>query len=113
MTKVSQLPSILAGFIGGMAFLISCGGGSGGVTNEVSAQVPTEQMYCTSNNRLVAPTGINNEIDVYPLRCYDSNGNLNNNTSTLADYYAQGWRISLMTENPGTGPSPFSYVFEK
>lgn len=88
MKKYSVVPAAIAGFIGGVAFLISCGGGSGsnGIgPNTAIANVPTAQLVC---DRLT--TGNLELTD--PFNCFDTDGNAFSNL-TLSEIFSQGWKI--------------------
>ena len=105
----SKISYVVAGFVGGMAFLVSCSGGSGGgLISDAEAAVPAEQMFCkrvnfsnSSANNLVSESadGIPNGIPVAnSLACYDTLGV--SQTTSLDVVYSQGWRILIY---PGTG----------
>jgi hypothetical protein len=90
MKKLSVFPVALAAFIGGIAFIVSCGGGSSsGVIglNTAIANVPTEQMFCRS--RAGSPLRPDSQVD----NCFDTNGN-NYGAAlfTISELWADGWR---------------------
>jgi hypothetical protein len=91
MKKWSFVPVALAGFIGGVAFIVSCGGGSsssGIGPNTAIGDVPPEQLIC---DRLT--TGNYGLSD--PFNCFDTDGN-SQSSVTLSSIFAQGWRIQLV-----------------
>ena len=98
----SKISYVVAGFVGGVAFLISCGGGSGGsLVSDVEAAVPAEQMLC----KLTDPGTAQGNYMIYEgtsafpngtpvpnsLACYDTSGV--NQTTSIDIVYSQGWRI--------------------
>lgn len=86
MKKFAYIPVALAGFIGGVAFLVACGGGSGSGLNSTTAAVPTEQMFCRPSDAQPRPTTILEG-------CFDSNGN-NRANITIPEVLAEGWRAN-------------------
>ena len=108
MAKRSYVPSVLAGFIGGIAFLISCDS-SGINTNPASATVTANQMFCYSISGLLFDiSGANPPSPkVDSLNCYDTSG-----TALLTDLgnvYSKGWRIVELQDFGGIQ----AFVFEK
>ena len=101
-----------AGFVGGIAFLVSCGGGSGGgPISSADAAVPVNQMVCrVIGGRLWDSTtnGIPNMSA--NLVCYDTSGT--GRTISIADAYAEGWRIQIGLVGASDGSS-LHYIFEK
>ena len=88
MKKWSVFPTVAAGFIGGVAFLMSCGGGSGssGIgLNTAIGNIPTDQLIC---DRLT--TGNFELTD--PFNCFNTDGNTYSSI-TLSQLFTDGWRI--------------------
>ncbi len=105
----SKISYVIAGFVGGVAFLVSCSGGSGGgPISDAEAAVSANQMYCEGATSLWqgASNGIPNIADA--LVCYETNGT--GRSISIADAYAEGWRIQLMAAASTAG---LRYIFEK
>ena len=108
----SKFSYVVAGFVGGMAFLISCSGGSGGSSvSEVEAAVPINQMVCQIPGGSLwnsTTSGIPNLLSI--MECYDTSGT--GRTISIADAYAEGWRIQigLLAASDASGAR---YIFEK
>ena len=97
----------VTGFVGGVAFLISCGGGGGSGSGSISsadAAVPTEQMWCQGVQDLVDLNGIPDPVG---LRCYDTNNR--SIVFSLENAYAEGWRLEYSI----VIGSAFRHVFVK
>ena len=112
MNSRSKFAYAVAGFVGGVAFLISCSGGSGGdsgssLINDADAAVAANQMVCEGAQSLWNGTssGIPN-IGPF-LVCYDTSGT--GRTISIADAYAEGWRVQLFT----VVGSQVKYIFEQ
>ena len=102
-----------AGFMGGIAFLISCSDGSGrNSISEVEAAVAIDQMYCEGESSLWNGTSSGTPNVGPALVCYDTGGT--GRTISIADAYAEGWRIQLVASlgDGSSSPFPARYVFE-
>ena len=101
--QISKLSMILIGFIGGVAFLISCGSDS---TNDVAAaDVPVidDQMYCTSNAFIVDETSTTDT-----LFCMKQSTKVQQRYKSLAGVYAEDWIMVDMQLSTGS-----MYLFYK
>ena len=93
----SKLSMILFGFIGGLAFLISCDNGS---TNDaVAADVPVidDQMFCSSSSFIVDETSA-----VDTLFCMKQSTKVQQRYKSLAGIYAEGWIMVDMQLSTGS-----------
>ena len=101
--------------VGGVAFLISCSGGSGSsLINDAEAVVPDEQMYCLvtgSSSGLLINTGLPISADPDTLACYDTTGV--GQITDLASIWAQGWRIEIIYRPPSGATITTKYIFER
>lgn len=106
----NKILPVVAGFIGGVAFLISCGGGSGGGSvgvQDASASDVVSQMYChrdTSNgipiliNITATDFGGSSTLPAYPefLRCLDTQGAASK--LSIQSAYQQGWKVQMLND---------------
>ncbi len=100
---LSRLPMILIGFVGGVAFLISCDSDS---TNDVAAaDVPVinDQMFCTSDTFIVDQTSTTDT-----LFCMKQSTKVQQRYKSLAGVYAEGWIMVDMQLSTGS-----MYLFYK
>lgn len=109
---LSKLSLVLIGFVGGVAFLISCGGGDSANTvlpdipiNDADAgalPVINDQMYCVSGispNLIVDETYIFNQASSpYAVECMKQSTKVKQQFNNLAEIYAEGW---IMVEMGG------------
>ena len=102
--QMSKLSLVLIGFIGGIAFLISCGGGGSEGTsvslpglpiNEADAgalPVINDQMYCTGNPYyMLDETNDSTVSTVSGLSCIKQSTKVQQKYNSLAGVYAEGW----------------------
>jgi hypothetical protein len=95
--QLSNLHMILIGFIGGLAFLISCGEDS---TNDAAAaDVPdiNDQMFCSSNAFVVDETSTTDT-----LYCMKQSTKVQQRYKSLAGIYAEGWIMVDMQLSTGS-----------
>ena len=100
----SKFSYVVAGFVGGMAFLISCGGGSSGSSlSEAVAEVPVNQMICYQTSGFLvdwdpSPLAIK-PVPQDSLACYGTDGT--NRITSLDTVYSEGWRNQAITLTGG------------
>ena len=91
---LSKLSMLLIGFVGGVAFLISCGSDS---TNDVAAaDVPVidDQMFCTSNTFIVDETSTTDT-----LFCMKQSTKVKQTINNMSEIYAEGWVLIQLADN--------------
>lgn len=96
MNKKSRTSLLLTGFVGGVAFIASCGGE---YTNEAMASSIKHQLFCERYGDSI----LNNPYDgnVFSvsqnsLSCIDSSGSIYHPTD-ISQIYNQGWKIQLIS----------------
>lgn len=97
--QLSRLSIALLGFVGGVAFLINCGGDSGAVVNTAAADVPVinDQMFCTSNAFIVDETSATDT-----LFCMKQSTKVQQRFKSLAGVYAEDWIMVDMQLSTGS-----------
>lgn len=96
MNKKSRASILLTGFIGGVAFIASCGGE---YSNEAIASSIKHQLFCEKFGDSILTNPYNgNVFSASPnsLSCIDSSGNTYHPTD-LSQIYNQGWRVQLIS----------------
>ena len=99
--QLSKLSIGLLGFVAGVAFLISCGGGGDtGVSlpiNDADANAPqiNDQMFCSAKSLdMVDETSVADT-----LTCMNQSNKVRQTYKSLAEVYAEGW---IMVQIAGT-----------
>jgi len=97
--QLSKISSALLGFVAGVAFLISCGGGDSLTINDAVADVPVinDQMFCTSNAFIVDETS-NSDT----LFCMKQSTKVQQRYKSLAGIYAEDWIMVDMQLSTGS-----------
>lgn len=104
MKKLLTIPTLLAGFIGGVTFIASCGGS---LSNEARASGSKNQLFCERRDTTLINDAFVGVVSatVQSLDCIDSSGSTYYRTD-LAQLYSEGWRVQLISEDK-------EYVFSK
>jgi len=104
MERIFNLSKIAIGFVGGVAFIVSCGGD---YTNQAEAFNIQSQLFCVRTGSSILNTVFEESVSAagQALDCIDSSGN-SYVRSNLADIYADGWKIQIITDNK-------EYVFSR
>ena len=109
----SKLSLIFFGFIGGIAFLISCGGsGSSSVglpINDADADVPviSDQMFCIGGINSVIDENATNQIS-----CMKQSTKVKETYNNLSGPYSEGW-ILISNTTYGSVAANMTYLFYK
>ena len=116
--QMSKLPLVLIGFIGGIAFLISCGGGSDGTSvslpiNDADAgtlPVINDQMFCQGTLPFMLDETNDGTVSRVWLTCMKQSTKVQQKYNSLAGVYAEGWIMVEMEVMVGTDGT---YLFYK
>jgi len=95
--QLSNLSMILIGFIGGVAFLISCGEDSTNDANAADVPDINDQMFCSSNAFVVDETSTTDT-----LYCMKQSTKVQQRYKSLAGIYAEGWIMVDMQLSTGS-----------
>lgn len=95
--QLSKLSMILIGFIGGLAFLISCGDDSTNDATAADVPVIDDQMFCSSNAFIVDETSTTDT-----LFCMKQSTKVQQRYKSLAGIYAEGWIMVDMQLSTGS-----------
>jgi len=95
--QLSNLSMILIGFIGGIAFLISCGEDSTNDANAADVPDINDQMFCSSNAFIVDQTSTTDT-----LYCMKQSTKVQQRYKSLAGIYAEGWIMVDMQLSTGS-----------
>jgi hypothetical protein len=100
---LSGLSLILIGFVGGVAFLISCDSDSNNDVAAADVPVINDQMFCTSDTFIVDQTSTTDT-----LFCMKQSTKVQQRYKSLAGVYAEDWIMVDMQLSTGS-----MYLFYK
>ena len=100
---LSGLSMILIGFVGGVAFLISCDSDSNNDVAAADVPVINDQMFCTSDTFILDQTSATDT-----LFCMKQSTKVQQRYKSLAGVYAEDWIMVDMQLSTGS-----MYLFYK
>lgn len=100
---LSGLSLIVIGFVGGVAFLISCDSDSNNEVAAADVPVINDQMFCTSDTFIVDQTSTTDT-----LFCMKQSTKVQQRYKSLAGVYAEDWIMVDMQLSTGS-----MYLFYK